>query len=58
MKVVWRLTKERLSGEAFNGDGAKRFGGRWNNEGTPVAIPLNLFLWPPLSSLSIWVVMD
>ena len=36
MKVVWRLTKERLSGEAFNGEGAKRFGGRWNNEGTPV----------------------
>jgi len=36
MKVVWRLTKERLSVEAFNGEGAKRFGGRWNNEGTSV----------------------
>ena len=36
MKVVWRLTKERLSGEAFNGEGAKRFGGRWNRPGTPV----------------------
>ena len=36
MKVVWRLTKERLAGEAFTGEGAKRFGGRWNNEGTAV----------------------
>lgn len=32
----WRLSKERWAGSAFDGEGARRFGGRWNSPGTAV----------------------
>lgn len=34
--TVWRLTSERHVANAFDGEGARRFGGRWNHPGTPV----------------------
>ena len=36
MIVACRLSKKSRSGEAFTGEGARRFGGRWNHKGTPV----------------------
>ncbi len=33
---VWRLCKERYAATAFDGEGARRVGGRWNSRGNPV----------------------
>lgn len=33
---AWRLLKARHADDAFNGEGASRFPGRWNNRGTPI----------------------
>ncbi|MGA3045741.1 MAG: RES family NAD+ phosphorylase [Terracidiphilus sp.] len=34
--LIWRLCRERYSGEAFSGHGARLYGGRWNSPGTPM----------------------
>ena len=31
---LWRLVKARHAANAFDGEGAKRYGGRWNERGT------------------------
>lgn len=31
---AWRITKERYARTAFDGEGARRYGGRWNLPGT------------------------
>lgn len=36
MIVAWRFVKERHAQEAFSGEGARRYGGRWNHRGIPV----------------------
>ncbi|MGD0912134.1 MAG: RES family NAD+ phosphorylase [Terracidiphilus sp.] len=33
---VWRLCRAIHSAEAFSGEGARRFGGRWNSRGIPM----------------------
>jgi RES domain-containing protein len=33
---AWRITKQRLSKRAFSGEGAFRYGGRWNSPGTRI----------------------
>jgi RES domain-containing protein len=33
---VWRLCRAPYAAEAFNGEGARRFGGRWNSRGVPM----------------------
>lgn len=33
---LWRLVKAKHAAEAFGGEGARRFGGRWNERGTAV----------------------
>jgi RES domain-containing protein len=33
---LWRLVKARHAATAFDGEGARRFGGRWNERGTTV----------------------
>lgn len=33
MIQAWRIVKTRFSAEAFNGDGARLYGGRWNSVG-------------------------
>jgi RES domain-containing protein len=33
---AWRLVKDRFAGSAFDGEGARRHGGRWNSPGTAV----------------------
>jgi RES domain-containing protein len=32
----WRITKRKHARHAFNGEGAREFGGRWNNPGIAV----------------------
>jgi RES domain-containing protein len=33
---VWRLCRAIHAADAFSGEGARRFGGRWNSRGVPV----------------------
>jgi RES domain-containing protein len=33
---IWRICRERYAAEAFSGEGARRFGGRWNSRGIPM----------------------
>jgi RES domain-containing protein len=33
---IWRICRARFAGEAFSGEGARRFGGRWNSRGVPM----------------------
>ena len=37
MIAAWRLSKTRYAGTAFDGEGARLNGGRWNSVGTRVA---------------------
>jgi RES domain-containing protein len=34
--TAWRIAKQNRAGEAFSGEGAYRYGGRWNHRGTRV----------------------
>lgn len=36
MTRVWRIVKETCAGSAFDGEGARRAGGRFNSPGSPV----------------------
>ncbi len=36
MLRVWRLVTSRFAATAFSGEGARRYGGRWNRKGVPV----------------------
>lgn len=36
MPTVWRIFKPKYAPAAFTGEGARLYGGRWNNPGTPV----------------------
>lgn len=33
---LWRIVKAKHGSSAFDGEGARRYGGRWNPRGTPV----------------------
>jgi RES domain-containing protein len=33
---VWRICRAPYAAEAFSGEGARRFGGRWNSRGVPL----------------------
>jgi RES domain-containing protein len=34
--TAWRIVEARYAAGAFGGEGSRRFGGRWNSEGTAV----------------------
>jgi RES domain-containing protein len=36
MLACWRIVQERFSSEAFTGEGARLYGGRWNSPGRAV----------------------
>jgi len=36
MRQAWRIVKETYAATAFDGEGARRFGGRWNSQGPRV----------------------
>jgi RES domain-containing protein len=33
---IWRICRSPYANEAFSGEGARRFGGRWNSRGVPM----------------------
>ena len=33
---IWRICRTLYAAEAFSGEGARRFGGRWNSRGIPM----------------------
>ena len=33
---AWRIVQMRFTDRAFEGEGARLFGGRWNRRGTPI----------------------
>jgi RES domain-containing protein len=33
MPTGWRIVKTKFAGQAFDGEGARRYGGRWNSPG-------------------------
>ncbi|NJD19356.1 MAG: RES domain-containing protein [Gemmatimonadetes bacterium] len=35
MLIAWRIVKSRHAAAAFDGEGARLFGGRWNSPGVP-----------------------
>ena len=37
MPIAWRLVKSKFAAAAFDGEGARLFGGRWNSAGVRVA---------------------
>ena len=37
MPIIWRLIKSRHAATAFDGEGARKYGGRWNSPGVAVA---------------------
>lgn len=36
MPIAWRITKTKRAATAFDGEGARRSGARWNSVGTPM----------------------
>ena len=36
MLVVWRMLTAKFADNAFSGEGARLYGGRWNSKGTPI----------------------
>jgi len=34
--TAWRITRATCANRAFDGEGARRYGGRWNSVGTPI----------------------
>jgi RES domain-containing protein len=36
MISAWRIVQERYSHQAFTGEGARLYGGRWNSPGVPM----------------------
>jgi RES domain-containing protein len=34
--TAWRIYKPKHRASAFTGEGARRFGGRWNSKGVPL----------------------
>lgn len=41
MRTIWRLLKTRFASSAFDGEGARLYGGRWSSPGTRVAYASN-----------------
>ena len=35
-QTIWRICRECYAADAFSGEGARRFGGRWNSRGVPM----------------------
>lgn len=65
MTLAWRVLKEKHQGEAFSGEGAKLFGGRWNRKGQAVvyladsmalaALEQFVHLTPPRPGHGLWL---
>ncbi len=53
--IVWRICKERSAATAFDGEGARRYPGRWNHKGVPVVYCAGSLA---LASLELFVHLD
>src|SRR5262249_45783098 len=51
----WRLYQRRFAANAFTGEGARLFGGRWNSPGTPMIYTAST---PALAALEMLVHLD
>jgi RES domain-containing protein len=51
MRQAWRIVKEKHAATAFNGDGARLNGGRWNSVGTSVVYTSGSMALAALESL-------
>ena len=49
---AYRIVKRRLAAEAFTGEGARLYGGRWNLPGTPVVYAAHTRALAALESLA------
>ncbi len=52
MISAWRVVKKSREGEAFSGEGARLYGGRWNHRGTAVVYVSDSL---PLAALELFV---
>ena len=53
--ILWRICKEVRAGTAFDGDGARRFPGRWNHRGVPMVYCTTAL---SLAALEVFVHLD
>jgi RES domain-containing protein len=53
--TIWRIVKAKHAANAFDGEGARLFGGRWNNPGTSVVYCSHSLA---LAALEIFVHLD
>ncbi|MCB1087369.1 MAG: RES family NAD+ phosphorylase [Verrucomicrobiae bacterium] len=51
MKRAWRIAKEKHAATAFDGEGARLYGGRWNSAGTSVVYTSGSMALAALESL-------
>lgn len=51
MKRAWRIVKEKHAATAFDGEGAKLYGGRWNSAGTSVVYTSSTLALAALESI-------
>lgn len=51
MKRAWRIVKAKHAATAFDGEGARRYGGRWNSAGTSVVYTSGSMALAALESL-------
>ena len=49
---AFRIVKRRHAADAFNGEGARIYGGRWNRPGTPVVYAAHTRALAALESLA------
>ena len=54
-REIWRIVKARRTFSAFDGEGARRFGGRWNSPGTPMVYTSGAL---SLAALELFVHLD
>ncbi len=53
--LVWRICRSVHAADAFSGEGARRFGGRWNSRGTPMVYTSSSLA---LAALELFVHLD
>lgn len=53
--IVWRICKERHVATAFDGEGARRYPGRWNHKGVPMVYCTTTL---SLAALEVFVHLD
>jgi RES domain-containing protein len=53
--ILWRICKEVRAGTAFDGEGARRFPGRWNHRGVPMVYCTTAL---SLAALEVFVHLD